>query len=213
MEIKSIKNIAMALGKFQSLCPAIDKGKKGYGYKYADLPAIIQTITPIFKTCNLSFTQLTGGDGESVSITTILIHNETGEYFETTISGSVKDNKGNMSFIQAQGSVITYLRRYSLGAILGIVTDEDIDGHVEPSTKTSAKSTGTATNTPAKPKDKPTLDLTSQSYTNAYTAYKGATSNDKRNNVKQSILKAYKNANEVLNKLEEDYKKHLAAKK
>ena len=146
VEDKSIKNIAVALGQFQSECPTIEKGKKGYGYKYADLPSIIQTITPILKKYDLSFTQLVGGDDGKVSVTTVLIHTKSGESFETTISADVASNKGSMSMIQAVGSVITYLRRYSLSAILGIVTDEDIDGHVTPTKKPAKPSTGAKPN-------------------------------------------------------------------
>ena len=36
--------------------------------------------------------------------------------------------QGKMSAIQSIGSNITYMRRYALSAILGIVTDEDKDG-------------------------------------------------------------------------------------
>ncbi len=127
----TITEIAKALSDFQSNCPVLQKSSQGYGYKYADLPSIVQTINPILKQSGLCFTKLTGGGQDEVSVTTILIHNKSGEYFETTISSSLKANTGKMSAIQATGSIITYLRRYSLSSILGIVTDEDIDGHVQ----------------------------------------------------------------------------------
>ncbi len=128
---ETITEIAKALAEFQSKCPVLNKGSKGYGYNYADLPSIVESITPILKECGLCFTQPTSGDAENVTVTTILIHAKSGEYFETSISSNVKANKGNMSEIQAVGSIITYLRRYSLSSILGIVTDEDVDGHVQ----------------------------------------------------------------------------------
>ena len=128
---QTITEIAKALSQFQSECPVLQKGSQGYGYKYADLPSIVQTINPILKKSGLCFTQLTGGNGESVSVTTILIHSKSGEYFESTISSSLKANTGKMSAIQATGSIITYLRRYSIASILGIVTDEDIDGYIQ----------------------------------------------------------------------------------
>ncbi len=142
----TITEIAKSLSQFQSECPVLQKGSQGYGYKYADLPSIVQTINPILKKCGLCFTQLTGGTQDEVSVTTtqltggtqdevsvttILIHSKSGEYFETTISSSLKANTGKMSAIQATGSIITYLRRYSIASILGIVTDEDIDRHVQ----------------------------------------------------------------------------------
>jgi len=132
-ELTNIKNIAVALGKFQNECPAIEKSKKGYNYKYADLPAIIETISPILEKNGLAFTQLISGDHETVIVSTFLIHCESGETLDTNISGNVSENKGKMTNIQAQGSVITYLRRYSLAAMLGIVTDEDVDGSIEKS--------------------------------------------------------------------------------
>ena len=211
VETQSIKNIAIALGKFQSSCPTINKNTKGYGYKYADLPYIMETITPILKDCDLSFTQLVGGDDGKVSVTTVLIHTKSGESFDTTISANVSANKGGMSEIQAVGSIITYLRRYSLSAILGIVTDEDIDGHVPtPSTKTATKPANKPTG--SNNKVKPTLGTNTGGYNKAWLAYRDADSNDKRNSIKQSILNAYADANEVLTKLDEDLKEVLKSK-
>ena len=127
---ESIIEIAKALSLFQSKCPVLGKSSQGYGYKYADLPSIVSTITPIMKDCGLCFTQLVGSEEEAVSVTTILIHAKSGEFFQSTISSNVK-GAAKMSEIQAAGSIITYLRRYSLSSILGIVTDEDVDGHIQ----------------------------------------------------------------------------------
>jgi len=126
----SIIEISKALMAFQAKCPTLKKASQGYGYKYADLPSIVKTINPILNQSGLCFTQLTGGDSESVSVTTILIHAKSGEFFKTTISSSIKVSS-KMSEIQAAGSIITYLRRYSISSMLGIVTDEDVDGHIQ----------------------------------------------------------------------------------
>lgn len=125
---QSIQNIAKALMMFQSQCPAIEKSAKAYSFKYADLPSIVEIITPILTKNNLCFSQLVGGNDDNVSITTILIHTETGEFLQSCISSKLEQAKG-MTKIQSAGSVITYLRRYSLSSILGIVTDIDVDGH------------------------------------------------------------------------------------
>ena len=214
VENKSIKNIAVALGQFQSKCPTINKNTKGYGYKYADLPYIIKTITPILKDCNLSFTQLVGGDNGNVSVTTVLIHSESGEYFETTISADVASNKGSMSLIQAVGSVITYLRRYSLSAILGIVTDEDIDGHVATPTKSTNKpQTSAKPNQATATKSKTPLTIDSVAYNSLFEKYRDAKSNEERNKVKTNINLHFSNANDVIGKLDAKYKEYLEAKK
>ena len=41
-ERRIMKSIYKALADFQQECPIIHKGTKGYGYTYADLPAIFE---------------------------------------------------------------------------------------------------------------------------------------------------------------------------
>jgi hypothetical protein len=63
-------------------------------------------------------------DGASeVTVSTELLHNN-GQELKLEISWYVTDNK-----IHTLGSTITYLKRYGITAILGIVTEEDDDGH------------------------------------------------------------------------------------
>lgn len=137
-----MKNIYKALASFQQEVPVILKETSGYGYKYADLPAIFETINPLLKKNGLGFTQLVNGS----KIKTILFHIDTGETIESEIDMPIdsliyevgKDKKGIEKFIlrgfegmnkaQAIGSLITYFRRYALSSILGLITDKDSDG-------------------------------------------------------------------------------------
>ena len=117
------KNIYKALAKFQQEVPVIHKATQGYGYSYADLPAIFEVINPLLAKHGLGFTQLLG----DAQITTVLFHYTSGEEIESTMT--IPDNvqlKG-MNDFQVMGSAITYYRRYSLSAMLGLVTDKDID--------------------------------------------------------------------------------------
>ena len=41
-----MKNLFKALAAFQQEVPTIHKGTQGYGYSYADLPAIFDIINP-----------------------------------------------------------------------------------------------------------------------------------------------------------------------
>mgnify|MGYP003414440743 CR=1 FL=1 len=68
--------------------------------------------------------QLPSGDGTSVQISTLLIH-ETGEWLEseTLTMKPVKNDP------QGMGSAITYARRYSLQSFLSLNTGEDDDGN------------------------------------------------------------------------------------
>jgi hypothetical protein len=64
--------------------------------------------------------------GEWIGVESILTH-ESGEFIAERILISLTDEKGK-SRVQAAGSVLTYLRRYSWAAILGMYADEDADG-------------------------------------------------------------------------------------
>lgn len=118
-----MKNLFKALANFQQEVPVIHKGTTGYGYSYADLPAIFEIINPLLKKHGLGFTQLVMND----YIETTVFHYESGEYVKsnTTIPQGVQ-LKG-MNEFQVLGSAITYIRRYALSSILGLVTDKDTD--------------------------------------------------------------------------------------
>ncbi|WP_062057347.1 ERF family protein [Aquimarina longa] len=121
--------LGKALTIFQSKCPTVEKNSQGYGYKYADLASITETIKPHLKEAGLSYTQQVFNDSKNVGVKTILIHGTSGQYISSTIDADMISNKQKqMSPVQGMGSIITFLRRYALSSILGIVTDDDIDG-------------------------------------------------------------------------------------
>ncbi len=93
--------------------------------KYADLGSVIEAARPALAKHGLSFTQLVGGNFESMTLDTMLMHS-SGEYIGEIISLPVSEEKGR-SLAQSAGAIITYLRRYSLSALLGIYADEDTD--------------------------------------------------------------------------------------
>ena len=118
-----MKHLFKSLAEFQQEVPTIHKATQGYGYTYADLPKIFEVINPLLKKHGLGFTQLING----TELVTIVFHVETGETIEskTAIPQGVQ-LKGQNDF-QVLGSAITYLRRYALSSILGIVSDKDTD--------------------------------------------------------------------------------------
>jgi hypothetical protein len=118
-----MKNLFKALAKFQQEVPVIHKGTKGYGYSYADLPAIFEVINPLLAKHGLGFTQLMEGQ----SLRTTIFHIESGEDISSVTD--IPQNvtlKGQNQF-QVLGSAITYIRRYALSSALGLVTDKDTD--------------------------------------------------------------------------------------
>jgi len=125
-----IAHLAEALSSAQGEIEDAHKDKSGYGYKYADLSQVLSIARPVLSKHGLAVTQLLGGAGDRVSITTILMH-KSGELISTRSSMPVHISKG-MSHAQAVGSISTYLRRYALSAIVGITqADTDASSNTE----------------------------------------------------------------------------------
>ena len=119
------KNLAAALAAFQAEMPTVHKGKKAnvgqYSYSYADLADITEAVAPVLAKHGLAYAgsarHVEGGRYEVVGI----LSHASGEHRE----GALPIPGGNP---QQVGSAITYMRRYLLGVMTGVVTDEDDDG-------------------------------------------------------------------------------------
>lgn len=122
-----MKNLYKALADFQQEVPVIHKGTSGYGYSYADLPAIFETINPLLKKHGLGFYQAVNG----TTIDTTVFHIESGEIITSSTDIPQNVELAKMNQFQVLGSAITYIRRYALSAMLGLVTDKDTDASGE----------------------------------------------------------------------------------
>jgi hypothetical protein len=130
-----MKNLFKSLAAFQQEVPVIHKGTQGYGYSYADLPKIFEVINPLLQKHGLGFTQLINGQ----TIVTVLFHSESGEQIDSQTDIPQGVQLKGMNDFQVLGSAITYLRRYALSSILGIVTDKDVDATGEQIKKEAKK--------------------------------------------------------------------------
>ncbi|ENJ6138904.1 ERF family protein [Bacillus cereus] len=122
----TITELAKALVKFNSEVNKIAKDADNPFFKnnYATLDTIIDEIRPILSKHGLSIMQIPSGDGQNVTLKTLLLH-ESGEWLESD-ELTMKPMKNDP---QAVGSCITYARRYSLAAFLSLNTGEDDDGN------------------------------------------------------------------------------------
>jgi hypothetical protein len=93
--------------------------------KYADFAAIAKVVDPILSEHGLSYRFRTA-QSDRISVTCILSH-EAGHSEETTLTGPA-DTSGSKNAIQAIGSTLTYLQRYSLVQMLGLAAAADDDG-------------------------------------------------------------------------------------
>lgn len=91
-----------------------------YTYTYANLADVSAAVLPILARHGLSFTCLPEPGERGWIITGTLLH-ESGEQLTAWLPlyGATP---------QEIGSSLTYMRRYLLGAITGVVTDDDDDG-------------------------------------------------------------------------------------
>ena len=131
-----MKELFKALAEFQNEVPVIHQNTKGYNYTYADLNQVFDVIKPLLKKHGLGFTQYLNDD----SLNTTLFHIKSGEVLNSSIEIPKVTLKGQNEF-QALGSGITYLRRYSLSCILGLITDKDADAAGEQVRPTAARPT------------------------------------------------------------------------
>lgn len=123
-----LDKLAAALAKAQGQFPAVPKtGKNPHlNNEYSTLDDIIGAVRKPLAENGLSFVQLLGGNGK-LSLTTILMH-ESGQYLKTEVTVASGEANRGVNALQALGAGITYMKRYSLGALLGIATEGDTDG-------------------------------------------------------------------------------------
>jgi hypothetical protein len=126
---ENLNEIGAALALAQAELSTAKKDSSGYGYNYSDLASVLATAKPVLEKNGLSVTQLVGKSTlTEVSLTTILLH-KSGQYIsEESSIGIPEMNKINVT--QKAGAAISYLRRYSLQAILGMAS-EDTDASTE----------------------------------------------------------------------------------
>jgi len=126
---EAIVNLAKALSQAQGEMPVIKFNSINPFLKnnYADLGAIIAGTRPVLAKFGLAVTQLTFGEDGVVGVETMLTHS-SGEWISDRVSMQVGEERGKSS-AQVAGSIVTYLRRYSLASILGVYADEDGDGN------------------------------------------------------------------------------------
>ena len=117
-----------ALTEFQSNCPVIKKRKAGHNYMYAPLSDIVAQIKEPLKSCGLSF-RFEQCHNNAIEISCVVTH--VSGHSERATMKSDADATGSKNMIQAAGSAVSYLQRYTLISALGITTaDEDMDGRL-----------------------------------------------------------------------------------
>jgi hypothetical protein len=119
-----INEIAAALAKAQGQIEGASKGKVNPAFrsKYADLASVWDAAREPLSSNGLSVVQIPNKTPEGVELVTMLLHS-SGQWISSRYPiKPVKDDP------QGMGSAITYGRRYSLMALVGIAPEDD-DGN------------------------------------------------------------------------------------
>lgn len=132
----SIAKLMAALAQAQAeMLPAVKRAVNDYFHtKYATLAEVAQACIPLLAKHGIAVTQPASGGGKSVTVTTHLHLGDEWIEEDMTVEPRpepLKDKAGNpipgteAVTAQALGSAITYLRRYGLSTMCGVVADDD----------------------------------------------------------------------------------------
>ena len=161
----TIAALAAALAAFQGGLEQPDKNRtvkvKGttkdgkaysYDFKYATFDNILAKARDSLSKNGLSVVQMIGRDENGLVLTTRIGHKD-GEFIEDTMPVLVGSDKSP----QAIGSAISYTKRYSYCAALGIVAEEDDDGNAAEGNQVEVqgRKNGVKTASPKAPPPKP----------------------------------------------------------
>jgi hypothetical protein len=139
MTMKRTENVgelaaALAKANLEIRNAELDRVNPHFKNRYATLGSILNAVRVPLAKHGIATVQTVSMDQGMVLVTTSIIHS-SGQSIEDTAMFPLADK----STVQQMGSAITYLRRYALAAICGIVGDEDDDGEDDRAQRTEPR--------------------------------------------------------------------------
>ena len=129
-------NLAMSVakGELQPVLKTRDvdypSKKEGGGrtkYKYESFADVAKVVDPVFAAHGLAYRFAVEQQGDMAKVTCIVSHSD-GYSDRVRLESKVDPGATGMSWVQALGTVLTYLQRYSLRAAIGLAAGIDDDG-------------------------------------------------------------------------------------
>lgn len=122
------KAYTKSMTAFRSECPVITKDKQGHNSKYSTLAHTLDLIKKPLSEYGLSHSWKTNQhDNGQITVECFVTHRLG--HKESTSLTALGDTSGSKNAIQALGSTVSYLQRYTLFSILGLASsDQDDDG-------------------------------------------------------------------------------------
>jgi hypothetical protein len=132
---ETIIELSNALAKAHTILsnPKKESVNPYFKSRYASLSEVINVSKQILATNGLSVVQMPGNVDGLVQVETVLLHS-SGEYISSIMSiVPIKTD------VQSVGSYITYLRRYSLAALLNLAQEDDDSNSISGNTQAGNK--------------------------------------------------------------------------
>lgn len=135
---ETLNELAGSLAKAQGAFTAAERehtarvnSKKGegssYSYNYADLAAYLDVCREPLASNGLAIIQSVKAEGTKATVTTTILH-ASGQWYESDPL-TLECASDGLPAAQAIGSIITYARRYSLSATIGMASEADDDAN------------------------------------------------------------------------------------
>lgn len=122
---EEIDKLATALSAFQGEVNTVSKNSQGFGYKYANLESVLESIQKPLTKAGLSVIQFPINTPEGgMGVFTRLQHN-SGQFICSQFTSKIIDKGDINKNCQAHGSLITYYRRYALLSVLNLAACDD----------------------------------------------------------------------------------------
>lgn len=120
-----VEKLFAALAKAQAsdLSAAFNATNPAFKSKYANLAAIWDAVRSAFPAHGLCVVQFPSARDRTVSVRTMIGH-ESGQWVANTLTAVAKD-----AMPQSVGSTVTYLRRFGLASMAGVIAEPDDDGN------------------------------------------------------------------------------------
>ena len=121
---ENVNEIAAALAKAQAAMDNASKDRTNPAFKskYADMASVRDAVNGPLSSHGIAYVQAPATTADGVTVETRLIHS-SGQWLASVVGAAPKAYDP-----QSIGSAITYLRRYSLMAMVGIAPEDD-DGN------------------------------------------------------------------------------------
>ena len=108
--------------------PSKREGGARTKYKYESFADVQKVVDPVFAKHGLSYRFRISQKADQVTVTCIVSHADGYSEETSPLESKVDPGSTGMSIVQALGSALTYLQRYSLRAAIGLAAGVDDDG-------------------------------------------------------------------------------------